>query len=1024
MKAAKAKEHIPSYYRVPNHRVDGFVGREDILQRIDKALSNGSGPRFAVLQGMGGQGKSQVALEYCSRKKDRPYSAIFWVDATTESSVKGSFLSISDCFKVETDYLPNIEARVAFVLETLTSWTVQWLLVFDNYDNPDTFPNIRNFVPQSALGAILVTSRHPDSQALVITQRNHFIELSGLEVRAAVSLLLQHSQTDEADSSDAKEIVKRLGCHPLAITQAGAYIRKRKLRLSDFMEHYKRRKKIILDSTPQLSQYRKKLGNAEEETSLNVFTTLELSFRQLQSEAPEIGVDAKLLTLLAFFDEKDISEQLFAGFCTYKTMISESTIIWLDAFISKDGQWNSDLFTDALIRLRDSSLLQAFTQGPDKYYHASLHPLVKDWIILRTAKSICRENTCVAGTLVASLLKTSWQNESFDLPLLTRQNITSHIIALEESYQEFFTPEQGTSLNEKILWEYRISQSWFAIFLREVTGLYHLAKIINQRVNAQNEKNLGPEHPNTLNSKADLALIFRKQGWWKESEELGLQVMETRKRVLGLEHPDTLTSMHSLALTTQFQGRPKEAEELGLQVMETRKRVLGLEHPDTLNSMGNLGSTFRDQGRWEEAQKLELQVMETTKRVLGLEHPDTLNSMGNLAMTFENQGRWKEAEKLGLHVIEIRKRVLGLEHPDTLTSMHNLAMSFQNQGRWKEAEELGFQVMETEKRVLGLEHPYTLTSMGNLAFTFQSQGRWKEAEELGLQVIEIGKRVLGLEHPGTLISMGNLALTFQNQGRWKEAEELGLQVMEIGKRVLGLEHPDTLTFMCNLAMTFENQGRWKEAEELGFQVMETEKRVLGLEHPYTLTSMGNLALTFQNQGRWKEAEELGLQVLEMRKRVLGLEHPSTLTSMHNLALTFQNQGRWKETEELGFQVMETEKRVLGLEHPYTLTSMGNLALTFQNQGRWKEAEELGLQVLEMRKRVLGLEHPNTLTSMHNLAWTFWSLDMKKEAIQLMSEVAQIREKKIGSDHPDTVSSIRVLQEWRDGKKAKRLLKWF
>ena len=534
MKAAKAKEHIPSYYRVPNHRVDGFVGREDILQRIDKALSNGSGPRFAVLQGMGGQGKSQVALEYCSRKKDRPYSAIFWVDATTESSVKGSFLSISDCFKVETDYLPNIEARVAFVLETLTSWTVQWLLVFDNYDNPDTFPNIRNFVPQSALGAILVTSRHPDSQALVITQRNHFIELSGLEVRAAVSLLLQHSQTDEADSSDAKEIVKRLGCHPLAITQAGAYIRKRKLRLSDFMEHYKRRKKIILDSTPQLSQYRKKLGNAEEETSLNVFTTLELSFRQLQSEAPEIGVDAKLLTLLAFFDEKDISEQLFAGFCTYKTMISESTIIWLDAFISKDGQWNSDLFTDALIRLRDSSLLQAFTQGPDKYYHASLHPLVKDWIILRTAKSICRENTCVAGVLVAGLLKSSRQKEAFYLPLITRQNITSHIIALEESYQEFFILQSDIPSTQKASAEYiYVPQSWFALFLTE-TGSYHFGEIINQRVNAQIEKDLGPEHENTLSSKDNLASIFENLGRWKEAEELKLQIIKTKKRVLGL----------------------------------------------------------------------------------------------------------------------------------------------------------------------------------------------------------------------------------------------------------------------------------------------------------------------------------------------------------------------------------------------------------------------------------------------------------------------------------------------------------
>ena len=99
-------------------------------------------------------------------------------------------------------------------------------MVFDNYDNPDAFPNIRDFIPQSQCSAILVTNRHPDSNALVINQSNRFLQLSGLEESAAVTLFIQQSQTNKAISSDAKKIVERLGCHPLAITQAGAYIRK------------------------------------------------------------------------------------------------------------------------------------------------------------------------------------------------------------------------------------------------------------------------------------------------------------------------------------------------------------------------------------------------------------------------------------------------------------------------------------------------------------------------------------------------------------------------------------------------------------------------------------------------------------------------------------------------------------------------------------------------------------------------------------------------------------------------------
>ncbi|OCK77245.1 hypothetical protein K432DRAFT_461200 [Lepidopterella palustris CBS 459.81] len=104
-----------------------------------------------------------------------------------------------------------------------------------------------------------------------------------------------------------------------------------------------------------------------------------------------------------------------------------------------------------------------------------------------------------------------------------------------------------------------------------------------------------------------------------------------------LEHPRTLTSIANLALMYSNQGRWKEAEDLEVEVMETRKRVLGEEHPSTLTSMANLASTYRNQER------REVQVVETFKRVLGKKHPDTLTSMNNLAITFKAQGRNAEA---------------------------------------------------------------------------------------------------------------------------------------------------------------------------------------------------------------------------------------------------------------------------------------------------------------------------------------------------------------------------------------------
>ena len=106
--------------------------------------------------------------------------------------------------------------------------------------------------------------------------------------------------------------MRELGYHPLAITQSGSYIRKRRIGLHEFLDHYKRRKDTILKNTPQLSQYRRKLGDEEKETSLNVFTTWELSVEQLELQTSADSTEMRLLTLFAFFDNKDIAEWLFS----------------------------------------------------------------------------------------------------------------------------------------------------------------------------------------------------------------------------------------------------------------------------------------------------------------------------------------------------------------------------------------------------------------------------------------------------------------------------------------------------------------------------------------------------------------------------------------------------------------------------------------------------------------------------------------------------------------------------------------
>src|SRR6266536_1486314 len=147
-----------SFFMVPNRRVRGFLGREDVLAKIADTFSrDAAAPRIAVVRGLGGQGKTQVALEYCRRAKDRGICAIFWVDATSESTIKKSYETILE--DIDPGQAVQNDAIVGRVLEKLADWPETWIMVFDNHDDPSAF-NLQDFMPESENGCLLVTSRH------------------------------------------------------------------------------------------------------------------------------------------------------------------------------------------------------------------------------------------------------------------------------------------------------------------------------------------------------------------------------------------------------------------------------------------------------------------------------------------------------------------------------------------------------------------------------------------------------------------------------------------------------------------------------------------------------------------------------------------------------------------------------------------------------------------------------------------------------------------------------------------------
>ena len=135
------------------------------------------------------------------------------------------------------------------------------------------------------------------------------------------------------------------------------------------------------------------------------------------------------------------------------------------------------------------------------------------------------------------------------------------------------------------------------------------------------------------------------EGKYAQSEPLFTEALEVQRRVLGEQHPSTLETMGNLALLYYSEGKYAQSEPLSIRVLDLRRRVLGEEHPNTLLSMNNLALLYYDQRKYAQAETVFTKALEVQRRILGEEHPDTLTSMNNLAVLYYTEGKNGQAER-------------------------------------------------------------------------------------------------------------------------------------------------------------------------------------------------------------------------------------------------------------------------------------------------------------------------------------------------------------------------------------------
>ena len=828
--------------------------------------------------------KSQIAIQYCYKyKSEQPGSHVFWVHCGSVARFDQGYKEIARKLK-----LPGLHDPAIDVVKSVYDWLSDddngsWLLVLDNADDQEMFFKssarltshdalqqqlgpLAQFLPRSIHGSTLITTRDRRVGER-FAERDKPINVLPLEAEDAKSMLLSRLPDQDGTTAEVMELLESLQYLPLAITQAASYISEEAVTVSRYLELLRpgnADSKALLEQDYYDSRRHPDIQNS-------VFQTWKLSFIQIRQQMPRA---AEMLSLMCVLDKQSISRKL----------------------LRHEGE-SQVIFDRAVATLKNFSLIQEERSQQTYEIHRLVQLSTQWWLEQEQALTKSQERA------LDILLRECPSNSVEDWKAW--ESLSPHIAMVQGCH--FQHDEHKLKCADITL---RTGGYNFEL------GRYEVALKMDVAALAAQQELLGKEHPDTLVTMNNLAVVLRRRGKYEEAEEMHRQALGPQETVLGKENPDTLTSMNNLALVLGDQGKYEEAEEMHRQALGLQETVLGKEHPDTLTSMNNnLVTVLRDQGKYKEAEEMNRQVLGLRETVLGREHPDTLATMNNLASVLRDQGKYEEAEEMNRQVLRLMETVLGKEHPSTLTSMNNLAIVLRDQGKYEEVEGPHRQALQLQETVLGKEHPHVVMSMNNLAMVLGDQGKYKEAEEMHRQVLRLSETVLGKEHPSTLMSMNNLALVLGDQGKYEEAEEMHRQVLRLKETVLGKEHPETLTSMNNLAWVMSQQGKYDQAEETHRQVLRLSETVLGKEHPFTLTSMNNLALVLGGQGKYEQAEEMHRQALRLKETVLGKEHPDTLTSMHNLAYVLSDRKRFSEADALYQRALNGYGKTLASDHP-------------------------------------------------------------------------------------------------------------
>ena len=830
-----------------------FTGRDKDLRQLRDELRT---RRIAVSQpltihGLGGVGKTQVALEYAHRFR-ADYDIIWWMNCDQAQYVDASLADLGkqllDQFGVSVPEVGGVTEVSAQVLQALSNELpdTRWLLV---YDNAEDIEQIRPLLPQGG-GHVLITSQSERWQ-----QYGTLLEMDKFQPEESISHLRR--RLPDITEADAGEIAKILQNIPLAIAAVGALLAVTGMSVQAYLDRLEHQQARTYGVGHPLRAYPAAVAKA-----------WNLSLDELQTRA---AAAAQLLGICSVM-APEISQELINSRAMAETLRALDPTISEQAMIARLTR-QIDLL--ALIKVDNNNrqiqvhrVVQAVVSdrmSPEETAAArrTVHQMVVDakpegdvddpqtwpryraiWPHLTPSRAMWSADTRVRQLLIERVRYLGQRDDlergkrrAKEIQRAWRSMLDGTPDPKLPGSEQMVTGKPNAEIAGSLRRQLLRLQFNLAIILRDLAD-FDEARKLNQEVLDGQVALLGPDHLHTLQTRSSLAADLRALGDYEAALGLDEGTYATSREVFGDEFRGTMNAAHNRALSYLLTGQFRKALAQDRQTLERRASVLGPMNPRTLNSGSSVARDLLEAGRYAEAVSRMETVWGHCVDTLGDNDRATLNARRLLGVAQRCTGH---PELAADHIERARVGLssgFGEDSTDALAARLSEALNLLALGRYGDARMAAEEVLVVYEERRGDDHPHSLICRLDIATALCLEkdlvGARSEAETAvsGLQ------RRLGDDHPHTLAARMVLATVLARQGQLALARTIEAEVAIGRERVLGDDHPDTLRCRANLLLT-ENELGVEGAARNRQEVLAALSALIGPEHPDVTTALSS-----------------------------------------------------------------------------------------------------------------------------------------------------------------------------------------